>query len=110
MTSNVLDIKNMKYNVSIEDMENMLKSGIPNETIEIKFIDNPIECIQRFKAKCTSGWWIRVSRKLYGEWYDHDSFVDHELVEYGPEWVEHHQVLIDEGFENARQELLQAKH
>jgi len=102
-------IKNYKYQVTKTDIENMVRSNVSGEAVTAKLIVNPAECKERFKAKCTSGWWIRVERKLYGEYYLVDTFIDEELVEHGPDWVEKHHELIDKGFENARLEMSQAK-
>lgn len=98
------------YKISKDDIEGMMKSGVPDEIIEVKFIDNPVRCQVQFKSKAKEGWWIRVHRKLYGDYYIVDTFVDHDLVKYGPEWVEQHHQLIDSAFEAARAEHPKAKH
>ena len=101
---------NVRYTISKDDIEGMMKSGVPDEIVTAKFIDNAIRCQVQFKSKATQGWWIRVERKLYGEYYFVDTFIDHELVQYGPDWVDHHHQIIDAGFEAARQEHQKAKH
>lgn len=101
-----LPLARVKYNVSIEDIKNMMSSGLPDEIIKVTFIDNPLRCQIEFKAPLArQGWWIRVERKIYGDWFFVDTFVDHDLVQAGSEWVEKHHELIDSAFEATRLEL-----
>lgn len=95
-----------KYTINKEDIEGMMKSGLPGETVVAVMKTIPTHAFPKGQL----GWLIEVARPIYGEEYVMHSFVSLNLVQQGPGWVEEQQRIIDRAFENARKEHPKAMH
>lgn len=104
MSNQKSEARPITYAINKDDIEGMMRSGVPNETVVAKVDTYNVE------GKPLLGWLIEVSRPLYGEEYVMSSFVSLALVSAGPEWVEEQHRIIDAGFEAARKEHPKAMH
>lgn len=93
-----------KYTIQQEDIENMMRSGVPGETVSAKVVTLPTH------QGLVEGWQIEVTRPLYGEDYCSLSFISLAMVAEGPDWVDEQHRIIDKSFEAARREHPKAKH